>query len=331
MDAFRQYIAAGAIVPNNSSAAAMAVSEGGIRNGDPSPYGVPWIDGLPGGMTSDQWNANTARVAQISQQRIAEAEMSGYFNNPDGTQMPTLQRQQIEAQIKSQVMQDETSRMLADFEVIRRTRELDRLELERQDAVRAGDLNRAQELQIEIDRQKFKREELAQAAGIAVGEVGGRSTLEAQQQAFNQQQTQAELASNPRTALQGWIAGQRGGIAGQPVGNQVTPTTTINAAGGVTGTTQNVQPGAEGMNYAGGWGGPGTPYFNESTGQYEEPHPPRQHKTSPTGRRNSPQAHLALEACSPRRGPSGRPSPGPTPRRGCPPPSRCPPAPSRSC
>jgi hypothetical protein len=62
VEAFRNAIAAGAVVPNNASAAAMAVSEGGIRNGDPSPFGVPWIDGLPGGMTSDQWNALTAQA-----------------------------------------------------------------------------------------------------------------------------------------------------------------------------------------------------------------------------------------------------------------------------
>jgi hypothetical protein len=260
VDAFRQMIAAGAIVPNNASAAAMAVSEGGVRNGDPSPFGVPWIDGLPGGMTSDQWNANTARIDQISRQRIAEAEQTGMFNG-----VPTLERERIEAAIRSQVTQDETARMLATSEITRRERELDRLELERQDAVRAGDLDRAQALSIEIDRQKFNREELAQAAGIAIGEVGGRSTLAAQQQAFEQQMSQAEMASNPRTAFQAWMFGQRGGLAGQPAGNQVAPTTALNQQGGVTGTS------AFGQAQAGTNAAPGlTSSFQVPTSSFQE-------------------------------------------------------------
>lgn len=232
VDAFRRYIEAGALIPNNEAAARMAVSEGGIRNGDPSPYGVPWIDGLPGGMTHDQWNALTARANQIADERIRTAELSGTL---DG--QPTLRRQEIEAQIRSQVMQDETARMLATSEITRRERELDRLELERQDAVRAGDMDRAQQLTIHRDNLTKQYADLAQAAGIAVGEVGGRATLAAQQQAFEQAQAQAEMASNPRTGLQAWMMGQRQGLNGQPAANQITPTTTMNQQGGTTGTT----------------------------------------------------------------------------------------------
>jgi hypothetical protein len=248
VEAFRNAIAAGAVVPNNASAAALAVSEGGIRNGDPSPFGVPWIDGLPGGMTSDQWNALTAQANQKADERIRIGDLTGYFEG-----MPTLQRQQIEAQIRSQVLQDETATMLATSEVERRKRELDRLELERQDAVRSGDLNRAQDLTIHRDNLAKQYADLAQAAGIAVGEVGGRATLAAQQQAFEQQQARATNAANPRTALQDWIFGQRGGLQGQQPGNQLTPTTNMTPEGGIAGTTQ----GAFGQAQAGTAAAPG--------------------------------------------------------------------------
>ena len=228
VDAFRRYIEAGALIPNNESAARMAVSEGGIRNGDPSPYGVPWIDGLPGGMTSDQWNALTARAQQAADERIRIADTTGYFEGKS-----TLEREQIEATIRSQVMQDTTARMLAESEVTRRTRELDRLELERQDAVRNNDMQRAHALEVQARDLGFKRDELAQAAGIAVGEVGGRATLAAQQQAFEQQQARATNAANPRTALQDWVFGQRGGLQGNQPGNALTTTTNLTPQGGV--------------------------------------------------------------------------------------------------
>ena len=262
-------IRAGQVVPGNNAAAAIAVSSGGVQNGSMSPYGVPWIDGLPGGMSSDQWNALTNRINA----RVNEAQTSGFL---DG--VPTLDREKAMAAITSQITQDETARMLATSEISRRQQELDRLERERQDAIRTGDLNRAQELGIhQSDLQKqyadlnnnmaqWLTEQTGQvympgsvgvdANGNPVQGTGtpgmtGQTTLSQQQQAFDQATKSAELAANPRTSLQAWMMGQRSGLNGQQAANQVAPTTTgqftMPGGTGAFGQAQNATQAAGGL------------------------------------------------------------------------------------
>lgn len=241
VDAFRQLIRAGAIVPTNASAQAMAQSEGGIQNGDMSLFGVPFIDDLPGGMDASQWNALTARSAQQADERLRQAQLSGYFNG-----VPTLERQQVEQQYRLQEFQNATARQLADAQIRQHDTELVQAQQSLDDARRTGDLNRAAELERFIDTQKFAREQLAQQAnqfGASLGEEARQfnttatgylydangnptgSTLSREQQAFQQQQVQAELASNPRNYIQALMSGARGGLQGQAPLNGVTPTT----------------------------------------------------------------------------------------------------------
>jgi hypothetical protein len=230
--AFRNAVLAGQIVPMNDAAGRLVVTVGGIQNGMMSPFGVPWIDGKPGGMTTQQWDALTAQARQQSDQRIAEAEASGVFNG-----MPTLARQQAEAQIRSQDFQDATTRMLTEANIRQKDEDLRRLEVERQDAVRAGDLGRAQELAVEQDRQLLQRQTLTGYIGGEGGMgPGGQATLAREQQAFEQAQAAAEAAANPRTALQAWMAGgQRNGLNGAAPANFVPPTTTAPTVPGAPG------------------------------------------------------------------------------------------------
>lgn len=267
--AFANAVAAGQIIPGNDAAARLVVSIGGIQNGTMSPYGVPWIDGLPGGMSSDQWNALSNRINA----RVNEAQVSGFL---DG--VPTLDRERVLAQIASQITQDETARMLAESEISRRQQELDRLERERLDAVRSGDLNRAQELaihqgnlqrdyaQLNNDMASWLTEQTGQvwmpgqiqrdANGNPVQGTGsptgtGMTTLSQQQQAFEQATQSAELAANPRTGLQAWMMGQRSGLNGQAPVNQVNPTTTgaftMPGGTGAFGQAQNATTAAGGL------------------------------------------------------------------------------------
>lgn len=214
--AFRNAILAGQIVPLNDAAGRMAVSIGGIQNGTMSPFGVPWIDGKPGGMTTDQWNALTASSRQKSDARIAEAAASGML---DG--MPTQARQEWEAQVRQEDFKNDTARMLATAGIRQKDTDLARLEQERQDAVRSGDLDRAQALGIEVDRQLLQRQTLTGWIGGEGGISGGQSTLAREQQAFEQDAARAKLLANPRTGLEGWMAGQRAGLNGQPAANQI--------------------------------------------------------------------------------------------------------------
>lgn len=219
--AFRNAILAGQVVPLNDAAGRMAVSIGGIQNGTMSPFGVPWIDGKPGGMTTDQWNALTASSRQKSDQKIAEAAASGYFDGKS-----TLERQQIEAQIRSQDFQDATSRMMTEANIRQKDTDLTRLEAERQDAVRAGDLDRAQALTIEMGQQKNQRDQwMTELTGYVEGTQGGQTTLSREQQAFDQASAVANLRANPRTGVEGWLLGQRAGLNGQVPANQVAQTT----------------------------------------------------------------------------------------------------------
>jgi hypothetical protein len=247
--AFRNAILAGQIVPLNDAAGRMAVSIGGIQNGTMSPFGVPWIDGKPGGMTTDQWNALTASSRQRSDARIAEAQASGML---DG--MPTQARQEWEATVRQEDFRNETARMLATAGIRQKDTDLARLEAERQDSVRAGDLDRAQALGIEIDRQLLQRQTLTGYIGGENGISGGQTTLAREQQAFDQQAAIANLRANPRTGLEGWMLGQRGGLNGQtPVGANV-------------GQQTFAAPGSQ-PNTAGAFAAPGTPVAGGTTGQ----------------------------------------------------------------
>lgn len=215
---FRQLIQSGAIVPDNQSAQNMAMSEGGVQNGQGSMFGpdVPFIEGLPGGMDAATWNALTARAEQKFQERVKQAEITGEWEGKS-----TLERERIEAEIKRDIFKNETDRYTAEQNVRQKDTDLSRLEQERLDARRAGDLDREQALNIEIDRQKRLREEMS---GWIGGE-GGQATLGREDQAFNQSVKAAELAANPRTGLQSWMMGQRQGLNGQPAVNFVPPTT----------------------------------------------------------------------------------------------------------
>lgn len=228
--AFRNAVLAGQIVPGNDAAGRLVVSVGGIQNGMMSPFGVPWIDGKPGGMTTEQWSALTAQARQQSDQRIAEAQTTGYFNG-----MSTLERQQAEAQIRQQDYTNLTQRMLAEANIRQKDDDLARLERERVDAVNSGNLNRAQELAIEQDRQLRLRQEMTGWIGGENGISGGQSTLAREQQAFEQAQAAAELAANPRTSLQAWMmGGQRNGLNGYAPVNFVPPTTGAAPGNGMT-------------------------------------------------------------------------------------------------
>ena len=220
---FRQLIQSGAIVADNQAAQNMAMSEGGIQNGQTSMFGpdVPFIEGLPGGMDAATWNALTARTEQQWQQRKQTAELTGEWEGKS-----TLERERIEAEIKRDIFKNETDRYTAEQNVRQKDTDLSRLEQERLDARRAGDLDREQALNIEIDRQKRLREEMS---GWIGGE-GGQATLSREDQAFNQAVKAAELAANPRTGMQSWMMGQRQGLNGQPAVNFVPPTTSAPGA-----------------------------------------------------------------------------------------------------
>lgn len=253
--AFRNAILAGQIVPLNDAAGSMAVSIGGIQNGTMSPFGVPWIDGKPGGMTTDQWNALTANARQVSDQRIAEAAATGKFNGMD-----TLQRQQAEAVIRQEDFKNQTARLMTDATIRQKDTDLARLEAERQDAVRAGDLDRAQNLTIQMGQQQNERDQWMTAqTGFVNGTQGGQTTLSREQQAFEQNQAAATAAANPRTSLAQWMYGQRGGLEGAPAANFVAPTTAVPGQAPVTGTpgTPAAGSGAFGQAQAGTAAAPG--------------------------------------------------------------------------
>lgn len=172
VDAFRNLVRAGAIVPTNQAAQAMVQSEGGIQNGDMSLFGVPFIDDLPGGMDAAQWNALTAKSAQEADEALRQAQLSGYFNG-----VPTLERQQVEQQYRLQEFQNSTARQLADAQIRQHDTELAQAQQALDEARRSGDLNRAAALQQQINQLTFEREQLAQQ-----GSQFGASLAEQQRQ-----------------------------------------------------------------------------------------------------------------------------------------------------
>jgi hypothetical protein len=195
VEAFRNLVRAGAIVPTNQAAQAMVQSEGGIQNGDMSPFGVPWIDDLPGGMDAAQWNALTARSAQEADEALRQAQLSGYFNG-----VPTLERQQIEQQYRLQEFQNATARQLADAQIRQSDVELQQAQQALDDARRTGDLNRAAALQQQLNQLTFEREQLAQQNnqfGASLGEQARQFDIEAQQfqQTFGEGARQFDLTT----------------------------------------------------------------------------------------------------------------------------------------
>jgi hypothetical protein len=87
--------------------------------------------------------------------------------------MSTLERQVAEADIRNKDAATETARYIAHENVRQKDVDLQRLEAERQDAVRAGDLDRVQALDIERDRQLLARQTLTGW----IGGDGGISNL----------------------------------------------------------------------------------------------------------------------------------------------------------
>ncbi len=77
----------------------------------------------------------------------------------------------------------------------------------------------------------------------------GMTTLEQQQQAFDQATKSAELAANPRTGMQAWMMGQRSGLNGQAAVNQVNPTSTgaFTMPGGAFNQAQNATAARPGL------------------------------------------------------------------------------------
>ncbi len=136
-------IRAGQVVPGNDARRHdRRVLRGACRTGRCPPTASPGSTALPAGCPPTGGTRSPPRINA----RVNEANTSGYL---DG--VPTLEREKRHGPDQ---VPDHPGRDGADVgrvRNLRRSRELDRLELERQDAVRTGDLNRAQELAIHLD------------------------------------------------------------------------------------------------------------------------------------------------------------------------------------
>jgi hypothetical protein len=122
------------------------IGEGGTLGGLPGQVFAPIQGGLPGGAGLEWWALAFQHAQEAGRQALAEAEASGYF---DG--VPTLQRQQMEAQILAEAASQELQR-----------RQLD-------ETTRQADLDEA-----------FRRTQLAeQIRGTAVEEIRLQQQVEA--------------------------------------------------------------------------------------------------------------------------------------------------------
>lgn len=162
---------------------------------------------------------------QTAQRQLDEARRTG-----------DLDRQQQAAQEMARLTEDRRQydqtyalqREQAEASIRQRDVELQRLEAERQDAIRTGDLNRAQELEVLTRTQALEREQLAQQAyqfavsttGYVAGPDGQQvKSLDRERWEAEQQQLAWERAANPARAFENEIA--RGVNA--PVGAGASP------------------------------------------------------------------------------------------------------------
>jgi hypothetical protein len=127
IDKFRSAINSGLMRPKNEAASNISRGYGGLRAGDQTLLG-PLIDGMPEGLTPEYWAVVINKAQQAANEQIALMDRTGYFAG-----MPTMQRQEMEAQISDNIARTEIARRLAD------------------NTIRETDLNEA-----------FRRDEMAQ-------------------------------------------------------------------------------------------------------------------------------------------------------------------------
>lgn len=108
IDKFRAAVNSGLMRPQNQAASSIARGYGGLRAGDQTLLG-PMIDGMPEGLTPEYWAVVINKAQQAANEQIALMDRTGYFNN-----MPTLERQRVEAEISDNIAKTEIQRRLAD-------------------------------------------------------------------------------------------------------------------------------------------------------------------------------------------------------------------------
>lgn len=286
--AFRDLIRAGALIPDNDAARAVAQSYGGWQPGDMTPLG-PIIEGKPGGLDPDYWNVLINKVRAEGDIRVQQAAAQGYFGDvspavmPDGTldlqnvNLTAAQRNAILA-YQQQVYQNETQRRLAD-NTIRQT-DMDEAFRQKTLAEQQRQFNTTSGLTAqELYGGRYAGADAGAAGTGSVGVPGQPGsgqfmptenarqfnttqsgwlqqpdgtwvqTLAGQQQGFAQQQAVAQTAANPRNYIEAAMLGaSRGGLAGQAPSNALYANTPF------------VPPGAPGA------GQPGTPGYAGQSG-----------------------------------------------------------------
>jgi len=178
---------------------------------------------------------------------IEQGKLTGQYVDPDtGQVVPTLDAKKLEVdnaltQAQTAVNQAQTGLVAAQTDVATagltgRYQGQDTLAKQKQDMdlaiaranaigsmrdpVTGEDIQTLEARKQDVDRQ-MKAAELT-------GYLDGQTTLTREQQAFNQAQVQANLASNPRNYIEASMLGaSRGGLSGFAPTNQVAPTTTV--------------------------------------------------------------------------------------------------------
>lgn len=277
IEAFRRDIAAGILIPDNDTARGMAQSFGGWRAGDITPLG-PLINELPGGLTSEQWQAYVAKIQAETKIVIDQANARGWFGATPPRIDPatgmydlndpnlTFEARQSLLDLTQKASQNATARLLAEAEVRSKDAAITQHQQELDDARRAGDLNRAQQEAEFVRTLSLDRDKLTENARQFDNDL----LLKTQQEAFDQAQAISAARADPRRSIEAsFLATGRGGLAGLPAGNALTGTVpgagTAGAAPGgqpawanqLTQAALGQQPGAPGELLAGA--APGQP------------------------------------------------------------------------
>lgn len=219
IDKFRSAVNMGVLRPKNQAAQDIASSYGGLRAGDRTPLG-PTINGMPSGMNPEYWAQYNNLVQTGVNYQLGMLDQMGYFNN-----MPTLERQQVEAQI-AQSWVDRATNQFNALETQRNNMAqngLTQQQIDHQNIQKMSELFGGQMVTDANGNQTFQPTEAArQFDTTQSGWLNGQRTLAGELQDWNMQKDVAQAASNPRDYIYAQMLGNaRGGLAGMPATNQL--------------------------------------------------------------------------------------------------------------